>query len=112
MRDDDTPRRIRDDDELIALDAVRDILGGMSVATAYVDGELMALKISMTAGERRTHSVRWIKREILELRAQRVERADANAETVKAEIAARVERRRERQRLRVRTKRAAREPAD
>lgn len=52
--------RILDSDELIMLDEARKILGGMSVATAYVDPELMGLKISMTAGERRTKMVRFI----------------------------------------------------
>ncbi|MEI9922581.1 MAG: hypothetical protein WDN50_02440 [Bradyrhizobium sp.] len=46
---DDTLCRILDDDDLITLDKTREILGGMSVATAYEDPDLMALKIKMTA---------------------------------------------------------------
>jgi hypothetical protein len=70
----------------------------MSVATAYEDPELMAIKIKMTAGERRTKNVRFIKREVLALRAQRVSRSDTA--NIRAEVEARVEQRRARQRLR------------
>ena len=108
---DDTLCRILDDDDLITLDETRTLMGGMSVATAYEDPDLMALKIKMTAGERRTKAVRFIKREVLALRAQRVERSEASAAKVRAEVEARVEQRRARQRLRQRParKRRARE---
>ncbi len=96
---DDTLCRILDDDDLITLDKTREILGGMSVATAYEDPDLMALKIKMTAGERRTKTVRFIKREVLALRAQRVERSEASAAKVRAEVEARVEQRRAKQRM-------------
>jgi hypothetical protein len=99
MRDGDTTGRIRDDDELIQLDETRELLGGISVSTAYEDPELMALKISMTPEQRRTRMIRFIKREVLTLRAERVARAEANAANVRTEIEARVERRRARQRL-------------
>lgn len=95
----DSGNRILDEDELIPLAETLKILGGMSTATAYTDTQLMALKISMTAEGRRTKSVRFIKREVLALRAQRVERAESNAAKVCAEIEARVEQRRTRQRL-------------
>ena len=98
--DDTVCGRIRDDDDLIVLDKAREIMGGISVSTAYCDAELMALKIPMTAGKRKTKMVRFIRREILELRAQRVALAEANAANIKAEVEARVERRRARQRLR------------
>ena len=49
MSNDDTiDSNILDDDELINLDKTREIMGGISISTAYEDPELMALKISMT----------------------------------------------------------------
>jgi hypothetical protein len=92
--------RIRPDDDLIGLDKMRAIMGGISVSTAYEDPELMALKISMTPPGRRTRRVRFIEREVLELRAQRVARAEADAPNVRAQTEARVEQRRARQRQR------------
>jgi hypothetical protein len=92
--------RIHDDDELIGLVETLGLMGGQSVSCAYADPELMALKIPMTPGGRRVKAVRFIRREVLALRAARVARADSNAATIKAEIEARVERRREKQRLR------------
>ena len=100
MNDDNGDRHILDDDELIDLDETRKIMGGVSVSSAYTDAELMALKIPMTPGERRTRMVRFIKREVHALRAERVARAKANAAMVKAEVEARVEQRRARQRQR------------
>jgi hypothetical protein len=97
MSNDDT---MRDDDDLIGLDETRKIMGGISISTAYEDGELMALKISMTPPGRRTRMVRFVKRKVLDLRAQRVARAEANAANVRAQTEARVEQRRARQRLR------------
>ena len=96
---DETIGRIRDDDDLIGLDKTRAIMGDISVSTAYEDPELMALKINMTPPGRRTKRVRFIEREVLALRAERVARAEANAANVRTEIEARVERRRARQRL-------------
>jgi hypothetical protein len=96
----DITTRIRDDDQLIGLDDVRRIMGDISVSTAYADPELMALKISMTPGERRTRMIRFIAREAYALRAQRVARAEASAAHVRAQTEARVERRRARQRQR------------
>jgi hypothetical protein len=58
----------------------------------------MALKISMTPPGRRSRMVRFIKREVHTLRAERVARAEAKAATVRAEVEARVEQRRARQR--------------
>lgn len=100
MNDDNSDRRILDDDELIDLGETRKIMGGISVSTAYVDAGLMALKIPMTPAQRRTRMVRFIKREVHALRAERVARAEANAATVRAEVEARVEQRRARQRQR------------
>ena len=97
MSNDDT---MRDDDDLIGLGETRAIMGGISVSTAYEDPELMALKISMTPPGRRTKMVRFIRRKVLDLRALRVARAEANAAKVRAEVEARVEQRRARQRQR------------
>jgi hypothetical protein len=99
MDEDDIAGRIRDDDELIVLDETRAIMGGISVSTAYEDPELMGLKVNMSAGDRRSHLIRFIKREILALRAERVARAEANAPNIRAQTEARVEQRRARQRL-------------
>jgi hypothetical protein len=98
--------RMRDDDELVGLDKTRALMGDISVSTAYEDPELMALKISMTPPGRRTKRVRFIVREVLALRAQRVARAEANASKVRAEVEARVEQRRARQRQRTVTTRS------
>jgi len=98
MDEDDIAGRIRDDDELIVLDETRAIMGGISVSTAYEDPELMGLKVNMSAGDRRSQ-IRFIKREILALRAERVARAEVNAATIRAQTEARVELRRARQRL-------------
>ena len=101
MSDDITiERRILDDDELINLDETRKIMGNISTSTAYEDAELMALKISMTPPGRRTKMVRFIRRKVLDLRAERVARAEANAAQIRAEVEARVERRRARRRQR------------
>jgi hypothetical protein len=97
---DDTTSRIQSDDELIDLGETLKIMGGPSVSTAYADPELMGIKIAMTPPGRRTHMVRWIKREVLALRAERVARAEATAANVRAAVEARVERRRAKQRQR------------
>ena len=97
MSDDDSPILL-DNDELIDLSETRKIMGNPSVSTAYADPELMALKISMTPPGRRTRMIRFIGRKVLDLRAQRVARAEANAANVRAEVEARVSRRRARQR--------------
>lgn len=91
--------RIRNDDELVVFNEARKIMGGPSVSSAYEDPELMALKIKMTPPGRRTKSIRFIRLEVLELRARRVAAAEASAETIKKEVEARVARRREKQRL-------------
>jgi hypothetical protein len=102
MSSDETLARIKDDDELIVFNEVRKIMGGPSTSSAYEDASLMALKISMSPPGRRSKRVRFIRREVLELRAQRVAAAEASAETIKKEVEERVERRREKQRLRKR----------
>jgi hypothetical protein len=91
--------RIRDDDELIDLDETRKIMGGVSVSTIYDDPEIQALKISMTPPGRRVRMIRFIRREVAALRAERVARAEANAPNIRAQTEARVEQRRARQRL-------------
>lgn len=95
-----TATRIRDDDELIDLPESLEIMGGMSVSTAYSDPELMALKINMTAPGLRSRMVRFIKREIYGLRAQRVARRDAAADAVRTRIEAQIARRNARRRER------------
>jgi hypothetical protein len=93
----------RDDDELITLDEVKQIMGNPSTSTVYEDAELMALKVSMTPPGRRNKMVRFIKRRVLDLRAERVARAEAGAAKVRADVEARVEHRRAKQRLRAAT---------
>ncbi|MBR0809353.1 hypothetical protein JQ636_37980 [Bradyrhizobium japonicum] len=92
--------RILDDDELIDASAMLTIMGEPSVSTAYEDPEIQALKISMTPPGKRSKMVRWIKREVLALRAERVSYSEASAAKVRAEVEARVEQRRAKQRLR------------
>lgn len=105
----DIGTRILDDDELIDLEETRKILGGISISTAYNDPELMTLRINMTAKGRRVKMIRFVKREILDLRVQRAQRSEANVKKIREEVEARVERRRSRQRLR---KRAAKVEAE
>jgi hypothetical protein len=95
-----TKSRILPDDELIDLPVTLGIMGGPSVSSAYEDEELMALKISMSPPGRRTRRIRFIKREVLALRAQRVALATAAAPNVQAQVQASVELRRARQRER------------
>src|SRR5262245_4706570 len=89
-----TVGRIRPDDELIARPVVQRLMGGLSTSAIYEDADLMALKIDVTAGGQRTRVVRWIAREIHELRAQRVARSGARAAQARAQVDARRERRR------------------
>jgi hypothetical protein len=96
----DSASRVREDDELIDLTVTRGIMGNISISTAYEDPDLMALKIGMTAPGRRNRMVRFIRREVHALRAQRVARAEAAASTVRAQVEARVELRRAKQRQR------------
>ena len=108
----DDTRIVLDDDELITLNKAREILGGVSISTCYEDAQLMGLKIKMTAGERRTKMVRFIKREVLALRAERVSRSEASAAKVRAAVEARVEQRRARQRVPLRLPRKAKAKAE
>jgi hypothetical protein len=89
--------RIRRDDVLIKLPAVRAIMAGMSTSAVYDDPDLMRLKINLMVTER-SRAVRWIEREIYELRAQRVARSTELGTNVPAQIERRRERRRARQR--------------
>ena len=66
-------------------------------------------RINMTAKGRRVKMIRFVKREILDLRVQRAQRSEANVKKIREEVEARVERRRSRQRLR---KRAAKVEAE
>jgi hypothetical protein len=97
--------RIRDDDELINFDETLPLIGGISISTAYNDPALMALKIDMSAGAGpHTKIVRFIKREILALRAERVARSEAKAANVRAKVIRQRELREERRRARTQAK--------
>jgi hypothetical protein len=90
--------RIRPDDELVKLPKVQHLMGDMSVSAVYDDPDLMGLKINVTAADESTHAVRWIEREVLELRAQRVARSEERATIVRAQIEERRTLRRAKQR--------------
>ena len=100
--------RIRPDDELIKRPKVQHIMGDISVSTVYSDPDLMRLKINITAADKSTHAVRWIQREIYDLRAQRVARSQERAASVGARIEQRQARRRAKQRARTDAKPSAR----
>jgi predicted DNA-binding transcriptional regulator AlpA len=87
------------DDELIALPEVRALMGGMAISTVYDDPDLMAAKVK--TGER---SVRWIKRVVQDIRAQRVARSQEGADTERAKAENRRERRRAKQRATARAR--------
>lgn len=91
--------RIRPDDVLIKRPAVQHLMGGISTSAVYDDPDLMRLKISLVATGASAHAVRWIEREVLDLRAERVARSTERAASVGAEIEKRRERRRARQRM-------------
>jgi len=84
---------IRPDDELITLAEVRAIFGGRAISTIYDDGDLMAAKVRTSE-----RSVRWIKRVVLDIRAERVARSQEGADTERAKAVSRRERRRARER--------------
>jgi hypothetical protein len=106
----DPMSRIRPEDKLVKLPKVQDIMGDVSVSAVYDDPDLMGLKINVTAADESTHAVRWIEREVLELRAQRVARSEERAASVRARIEERRERRRAKQRARTATKPSTRVP--
>ena len=95
-----TAGRIRPDDEVIDTPETCAIMGGISVSTAYDDPELMALKIKIGGGTGRQCRVRFIRREILELRAERVARSEANAAAIRAQVEKRLALRRSKRRMR------------
>jgi hypothetical protein len=103
--------RIRPTDELIKLARVQTLMGGMSVSAVYEDPDLMALKLSVMAAGESTRAVRWIEREVLDLRARRVARSEERAASVRARIEERRERRRAKQRGRTAAKPSTRVPA-
>jgi hypothetical protein len=104
MRDDtdssSTESRIRDDDELIGLTETRQIMGGISISKSYTDPDLMALRIKMSEHRGDNALVRFIKREVYELRARRVAQAAADAPAIRRKIERQLELRRERYRQR------------
>ena len=102
--------RIRPDDELIKRPTVQQIMGGISISAVYDDPDLMSLKINLTAAGESTHAVRWIAREVLDLRARRVARSEERAASVRAQIEERRERRRTKQRARTAAKPSAQVP--
>jgi hypothetical protein len=93
----DAVSRIRPDDVLIKRPSVQKIMGGISTSAVYDDPDLMRLKINLTAADESSHAVRWIEREIHELRAQRAARSAARGVVVAAQIEKRRERRRAKQ---------------
>ena len=92
----DAVSRIRPDDELVTRSAVQQIFGGISVSAIYDDPDLMRLKVNVMANEQRSRAVRWILREIRELRARRVARGEERAAAARAQIEKRHERRKQR----------------
>jgi hypothetical protein len=98
-----TTSRIRPDDELIDPPKMLEIMGGISVSTAYDDPEQMGLKIKISGGTGRQHRVKYIQREIIELRARRVAQSEANAAAIRAQVEKRLALRREKRRMRAST---------
>jgi hypothetical protein len=96
----DAISRITPDDELIKRLEVQRLMGGLSVSAVYDDPDLMRLKINVTAGGESPHAVRWIAREVLELRARRVARSEERAASIGARIEQRRALRRAKQRAR------------
>jgi hypothetical protein len=92
--------RIRPDDELITTPQARLILGGISNSRAYEDPELMSLRLKLGPGDGPQAHVRYIKREVLELRAQRVVRSTASAAAARAQAEKRAAQRRQKRHLR------------
>jgi hypothetical protein len=92
----DAGGRIRPDDTLITRPEVQVIMGGLSTSALYEDPDLMSLKVVVVAGEHGGPSrhVRWISREVHELRARRVARSEEKAAGVRTAIEQRRERRR------------------
>jgi hypothetical protein len=100
MLDDASGTRILPDDQLIDVAETRAIMGGISTSAAYDDPGLMALKIKIGDGTGRQCRVRFIRREILNLRAQRVTRSEANAAGIRAQVEKRLALRRKKRRMR------------
>jgi hypothetical protein len=94
---------IRDDDVVIGLAETLPLMGGISISTAYDDPELMALKIDLSATGQNTKIIRFVKRKVLELRAKRVARSEANTAAIRAQIEKRLALRREKCRMRAKT---------
>jgi hypothetical protein len=90
--------RIRPDDEMIDRREVQRVMGNVSISSVYADPDLMRLKVNLMAKDNRSRAVRWIAREIHELRARRVARSEERGANVEAQIEKRHERRRTRQR--------------
>jgi hypothetical protein len=87
-----------DGDDLIGRDEVRRLLGDPSVSTLYSDPEVRALALPLTEPGKRVKRVRWLRREILELRRRRISKARENAEAVRRDVVERNKRRREKRR--------------
>ena len=63
----------------------------------------MALKIKIGGGTGRQGRVKFIKREVLDLRARRVARSEANAAAIRVQVEKRLALRREKRRVRAST---------
>jgi hypothetical protein len=96
--DEINPSRIRPDDLLIKRTRVQVLMGDMAVSTVYCDPDLMALRVNVTGTGEGTRAVRWIEREICELRARRIAESEARAANSRAQIEARQMQRRAKQR--------------
>ena len=105
MRDDasSAASRILPDVELIHTPKTCELMGDFSISAAYDDPELMALKIKIGGGTGPHCAVRFIKREVLDLRARRVARSEANAAAIRTQVERRLALRREKRRMRAST---------
>jgi hypothetical protein len=84
--------RMRADDRLIACPQVRRILGNVATSTLYLDPDVMSLRIYLTPGV-----VRWIEREIYELRDQRIALSGEREAATRAKVEQQRDRRRRKQ---------------
>jgi hypothetical protein len=94
--------RIRPDDKLIQRPQMQAIMGDIATSTVYDDPDLLALCIWLSPG-----AVRWIEREILELRDRRVAESGERGADVRAKVEQRKARRRTRAGQRAKAKQKA-----
>ena len=75
-------------------------MGGIGKSAVYDDPQLMSLKLDVMVEGNCPHAVRWIEREVHDLRAEPVARSEERATFVRIRIEERRERRRAKQRAR------------